>query len=126
MSLSSRISDDRRRSGRNVSPNFDGSLTRPVAHSPIAKSLVLLPNKMVSKRPVISMARRYTRRQYAGMKFNICASVACLVAVAASAQEFCPTNAVFLALEDQVRGYPLRANGPTTPCQVLVGQKTTL
>jgi hypothetical protein len=40
--------------------------------------------------------------------------------------DVCPTDAVFLALEDQVRGYPLRANGPTAPCQILEGLDTTL
>lgn len=38
----------------------------------------------------------------------------------------CPKDAVFLALEDQVRGYSLRANGATKPCQVLRGPATTL
>ena len=38
----------------------------------------------------------------------------------------CPTNAVFLALPDQVRGYPTRANGPTAPCQIIQGSNTTL
>ncbi len=38
----------------------------------------------------------------------------------------CPTNAVFLALPDQVRGYPTRANGPTAPCQIIQGANTTL
>ncbi len=36
----------------------------------------------------------------------------------------CPYEAVFLALQDQVRGYPARANGLTKPCQVLKGPKT--
>ena len=38
----------------------------------------------------------------------------------------CPTSAVFLALPDQVRGYPTKANGPTMPCQILQGAQTTL
>ena len=38
----------------------------------------------------------------------------------------CPQGAVFLALEDQVRGYPSSANGPTLPCQVLTGATTGL
>src|SRR5215475_6676827 len=38
----------------------------------------------------------------------------------------CPTNAVFLALEGEVRGYSLRSNGDTTPCQILQGSSTTL
>jgi hypothetical protein len=38
----------------------------------------------------------------------------------------CPTNAVFLALPDQVRGFSTRANGPTTPCQIIQGTNTTL
>jgi len=38
----------------------------------------------------------------------------------------CPQGAVFLALEDQIRGYPSAANGPTPPCQVLAGPHTGL
>jgi len=38
----------------------------------------------------------------------------------------CPNNAIFLALEDEVRGYPARANGQSQPCQILKGPKTTL
>ena len=37
----------------------------------------------------------------------------------------CPTNAVFLALQDEVRGYSTRANGLTAPCQVVQGDQTT-
>ena len=33
----------------------------------------------------------------------------------------CPFDAVFLALEDQIHGFPLRANGLTTACQVIQG-----
>jgi hypothetical protein len=33
----------------------------------------------------------------------------------------CPNNAVFLALEDEVRGYSLRANGSAPPCQLIQG-----
>jgi hypothetical protein len=60
------------------------------------------------------------------MKFHACCSITILLAVGAPAAEFCPTNAVFLVLEDQVRGYSLRANGPTAPCQILRGPNTTL
>ena len=38
----------------------------------------------------------------------------------------CPTNAVFLALPDEVRGFSTRANGPTAPCQIIQGANTTL
>jgi hypothetical protein len=38
----------------------------------------------------------------------------------------CPHNAVFLALEDQIRGYSLRANGSVAPCQIIEGSNTTL
>jgi hypothetical protein len=45
---------------------------------------------------------------------------------ASTAWAHCPHNAVFLALEDQIRGYSLRANGPVAPCQVIQGPNTTL
>ena len=38
----------------------------------------------------------------------------------------CPQRAVFLALENQVRGYPADATGPTPPCQRLAGPQTML
>jgi hypothetical protein len=38
---------------------------------------------------------------------------------------YCPTNAVFLALETEVRGYSTDANGMTAPCQILNGPQTT-
>ena len=38
---------------------------------------------------------------------------------------YCPTNAVFLALETEVRGYSTDANGMTSPCQILNGPQTT-
>jgi hypothetical protein len=47
-------------------------------------------------------------------------------ALLAQTPTVCPTNAVFLALTDQVRGYPTRANGPTQPCQIIQGSQTTL
>jgi hypothetical protein len=59
------------------------------------------------------------------MKLSVCLTIPFLLA-AAPAPEVCPTNAVFLALDDQVRGYPMRANGPTAPCQILAGSNTTL
>jgi hypothetical protein len=40
--------------------------------------------------------------------------------------DHCPKDAVFLALGDQIRGYPARANGLAAPCQVLEGPKTLL
>jgi len=48
------------------------------------------------------------------------------VALVAQSTTPCPTNAVFLALPDQVRGYSTRANGPTKPCQIIQGTNTTL
>jgi hypothetical protein len=60
------------------------------------------------------------------MRVVVCVAFALLLVRVESAQGICPTNAVFLALEDQVRGYPLRANGPTAPCQILQGPNTTL
>jgi hypothetical protein len=47
-------------------------------------------------------------------------------ALLAQTSSVCPTNAVFLALPSQVRGYPTRANGPTAPCQIITGPATTL
>ena len=38
----------------------------------------------------------------------------------------CPNDAVFLALEDQIRAFSLRANGTTAPCQVIRGNNTGL
>lgn len=60
------------------------------------------------------------------MKIYAPVSLALLLTTTALAQQLCPTNAVFLALENQVRGYPLRANGPTVPCQIIQGVNTTL
>ena len=51
---------------------------------------------------------------------------ASLSAAAALAQGACPVNAVFVGLQDQVRGYALRSSGSTTPCQVLQGPATAL
>ncbi|HVA90506.1 MAG TPA: hypothetical protein VNL71_11780 [Chloroflexota bacterium] len=45
---------------------------------------------------------------------------------ALSLPDICPQRAVFLALEDQVRGYPADATGPTPPCQLLAGPRTML
>ncbi len=42
------------------------------------------------------------------------------------AESVCPNDAVFLALQDEVRGYPTRANGPTVPCEILRGTNTEL
>ena len=47
-------------------------------------------------------------------------------AATSSASTVCPHNAVFLALEDQIRGYSLRANGSVAPCQIIAGANTTL
>jgi hypothetical protein len=42
------------------------------------------------------------------------------------AHAVCSHDAVFLTLNDQIRGYSARANGATEPCQVLQGPLTTL
>ena len=52
--------------------------------------------------------------------------MSCTPLIAQSAIPFCPTNAVFLALQNQIRGYSTRANGPTVPCQILQGALTNL
>jgi hypothetical protein len=46
--------------------------------------------------------------------------------LAQAAPSVCPPNAVFLALVDEVRGYPTKANGLTEPCQIIQGPATTL
>lgn len=48
------------------------------------------------------------------------------VPVYSQSPSFCPTNVIFLALQDEIRGYPTRANGPTAPCQIIQGPLTTL
>jgi hypothetical protein len=53
----------------------------------------------------------------------MCASVATIPIQAATV---CPTSAVFLAFRTEVRGYPTKANGPTSPCQIISGAATTL
>ncbi len=65
------------------------------------------------------------------MKLRLCLSLTILSLAPRTPTVFaqtqpCPTNAVFLALETEVRGYPARANGPTTPCAILKGAQTTL
>ena len=47
-------------------------------------------------------------------------------AAATPASTPCPHNAVFLALESEIRGYSLRANGSVAPCQIIAGANTTL
>ena len=47
-------------------------------------------------------------------------------ALLAQATSVCPTNAVFLAVPNAVKGFPTKANGPTAPCQVITGASTTL
>ena len=60
------------------------------------------------------------------MRLVLFGFLACFVTVPSWAVEVCPTDAIFLALGDQVRGFPLRANGPTVPCQTLQGVNTGL
>jgi hypothetical protein len=60
------------------------------------------------------------------MKLALCVAIVSALFGVPLAQAACPNNAVFLALDDQIRGYSLRANGATEPCQVLQGLRTTL
>ncbi|MFL9920261.1 hypothetical protein PQR75_33780 [Paraburkholderia fungorum] len=60
------------------------------------------------------------------MKPALCVAVASMIFGAQLAHATCPNDAVFLTLNDQIRGYSLRANGATEPCQVLQGLLTTL
>lgn len=60
------------------------------------------------------------------MKLALCVAVISALFGVRLAQGACPNDAVFLALDDQIRGYSLRANGATEPCQVLQGPRTTL
>ncbi len=54
------------------------------------------------------------------------ATIVAMQGVSSAEASVCPHAAVFLALEDQVRGYSADAQGPTLPCQVLGGPLTTL
>ena len=54
------------------------------------------------------------------------AASATTIAPGRRSSSVCPHDAVFLALEDQIRGYPASANGSTTPCQVIAGSRTML
>jgi hypothetical protein len=60
------------------------------------------------------------------MKPALCVAVASMIFGVQLAHATCPNDAVFLTLGDQIRGYSLRANGATEPCQVLQGPLTTL
>ncbi|HEX7910039.1 MAG TPA: hypothetical protein VF534_18380 [Paraburkholderia sp.] len=60
------------------------------------------------------------------MKPALCVAVVSMLFGAQLAHAACPNDAVFLVLGDQIRGYSLRANGATEPCQVLQGSLTTL
>lgn len=60
------------------------------------------------------------------MKPALCVAVFSMLFGVQLAHAACPNDAVFLVLGDQIRGYPLRANGATEPCQVLQGPLTTL
>ncbi|NYH20851.1 hypothetical protein [Paraburkholderia bryophila] len=60
------------------------------------------------------------------MKPTLCVAVASMLFWVQLAHAACPNDAVFLVLGDQIRGYSLRANGATEPCQVLQGPLTTL
>ena len=60
------------------------------------------------------------------MKLALCVAIVSALFGVPLAQAACPNNAVFLALDGQIRGYSLRANGATEPCQVLQGPLTTL
>ena len=60
------------------------------------------------------------------MKPALCVAVISMLFGVQLAHAACPNDAVFLVLGDQIRGYSLRANGATEPCQVLQGSRTTL
>jgi len=60
------------------------------------------------------------------MKPALCVAVVSMLFGVQLAHAACPNDAVFLVLGDQIRGYSLRANGATEPCQVLQGPLTTL
>jgi len=60
------------------------------------------------------------------MNLALCVAIVSTLFGVQLAQAACPNDAVFLALQDQIRGYSLRANGATEPCQVLQGPLTTL
>ncbi|MEX3934444.1 hypothetical protein AB4Y32_22100 [Paraburkholderia phymatum] len=60
------------------------------------------------------------------MKPVLCVVVLSMLFGVQQAHAACPNDAVFLILGDQIRGYSLRANGATEPCQVLQGPLTTL
>src|ERR1700733_6699259 len=60
------------------------------------------------------------------MKPALCVGVVSMLFGVQLAHAACPKDAVFLVLSDQIRGYSLRANGATEPCQVLQGPLTTL
>ena len=60
------------------------------------------------------------------MKSALCVAVVTVLFGGQLAHAACPDDAVFHVLSDQIRGYSLRANGATEPCQVLQGPLTTL
>ena len=60
------------------------------------------------------------------MKLALCVAIVSALFGVPLAQAACPNDAVFLVLSEQIRGYSLRANGATEPCQVLQGPLTTL
>ena len=60
------------------------------------------------------------------MKPALCVAVVSMLFGVQLAHAACPSDAAFLVLGDQIRGYSLRANGATEPCQVLQGPLTTL
>jgi hypothetical protein len=60
------------------------------------------------------------------MKPVLCLAVVSVLFGVQLAHAACPNDAVFLVPGNEIRGYPLRANGATEPCQVLQGPLTTL
>lgn len=60
------------------------------------------------------------------MKPALCVAVVSVLFGVQLAHAVCRNDAVFVAIEDQIRGYSLRENGPSEPCQVLQGPHTTL
>ncbi len=56
----------------------------------------------------------------------LCFMSALFIAPMLPARAACPTQAIFLVLPDQIRGYARTANGTTSPCQVIVGANTQI
>ena len=60
------------------------------------------------------------------MKPALCVAIFSMVFGVQLVHAACPNDAVFLSLNNQIRGYSLRANGAAEPCQLIQGPLTTL